>query len=439
MERLIQYKMRVWKDSDRRKPLIIRGARQVGKTYTIKEFGKKYFQHTVVIDFEKERNIRTIFENSLEPQKIIQSLELITKKPIIPGKSLLFFDEIQACPDAIIALRYFYEEMKELHVIAAGSLLEFSISEISFPVGRIQFLNMYPLNFQEFLLATGNDKAATLISNVSMDINEWEHDILLRELRTYFFIGGMPESVKAFRETASILESHEIHKELLQSFREDFSKYAPQSDKQCIEDVFYNSAKNIGNQIKYTNLSDSFSSPTVKKALETLIKAKLITKVPSIHSLEPPLNSQINHKKFKIILLDIGLWQQLGGILPAHEILETNLSNLYRGALAEQFVGQELLVGFNELRYWYKDKKSSNAEVDYILEKENQAIPIEVKSGSAGSLKSLHQLFELNPETPYSIVFSSRLPGLIAEKKIIFLPLYFAGAIQNAQFSLKPK
>ncbi|MCB1160409.1 MAG: ATP-binding protein, partial [Leptospiraceae bacterium] len=299
MERLIQYKMRVWKDSDRRKPLIIRGARQVGKTYTIKEFGKKYFQHTVVIDFEKERNIRTIFENSLEPQKIIQSLELITKKPIIPGKSLLFFDEIQACPDAIIALRYFYEEMKELHVIAAGSLLEFSISEISFPVGRIQFLNMYPLNFQEFLLATGNDKAATLISNVSMDINEWEHDILLRELRTYFFIGGMPESVKAFRETASILESHEIHKELLQSFREDFSKYAPQSDKQCIEDVFYNSAKNIGNQIKYTNLSDSFSSPTVKKALETLIKAKLITKVPSIHSLEPPLNSQINHKKFK--------------------------------------------------------------------------------------------------------------------------------------------
>lgn len=428
MKRLIENKLLDWKQSTRRKPLIVRGARQVGKTWSIKNFGERYYKNVVTIDFEKEREFHTFFDKSLDPGIIIQSIEIIKKTRIVPGKVLLFFDEIQSCPRAITALRYFYEEMNEIHVIAAGSLLEFSLSEISFPVGRIQFLNMYPMTFSEYLMAIENVTALEIINSRPKPLPEPIHESLLSELRTYFIIGGMPESIKVFRENRSVTNSFDVHKELIATFQADFSKYAPYADKHCLSDVFKNVAKNIGNQIKYTHLSESFSSPTIKKAFETLLNAKIIRKVPSVSTITPPFQLNISLKKFKALLLDIGLWQHLSGIADYFELTKADLSNVCKGALAEQFVGQELACATDgNLCYWSRDKKGSGAEVDYVISLNATPYPIEVKSGKAGSLKSMHMVLKNYPDCTSGIVFSTRPFETLAAQKLIFLPLYYCG------------
>lgn len=430
MRRLIEDKLLNWKNAKRRKPLILRGARQIGKTWIIKEFGKTQYKNIVTIDFEKERELHGLFEKSLDPLTIKQSIEIIKKIKIVPEETLLFFDEIQTCPMAITALRYFYEEMNEIHVIAAGSLLEFALSEISFPVGRVQFLNMYPMTFSEYLMATENETAMEIINSAPENIPDEIHDSILKELRTYFFIGGMPESIKAFIESGSIADSFDVHRELITTFQDDFAKYAPYADKHCLNDVFRSVAKNVGNQIKYTHLSESFSSPTIKKAFETLLNAKIITKVPSLSRITPPLNLNISLKKFKALLLDIGFWQHLSGISDYLELTKADLSNIYKGALAEQFVGQELMhVNDGEICYWARAKKGSSAEIDYLITIDGKPYPIEVKSGKAGSLKSMHMILEKYPDCPWGIVLSSRPFEILKEQKLIFMPLYYSGGI----------
>ncbi len=433
MKRLIENRLLDWKNSGRRKPLILRGARQIGKTWIIKTFGDRYYKNIVTIDFEKERDLHSFFERSLDPLVIKQSIEIVKKTKIEPEKTLLFFDEIQSCPRAITALRYFYEEMNEIHVIAAGSLLEFALSEISFPVGRVQFLNMYPMTFAEYLMVTENETALEIIKSEPKALPEQIHDSILRELRTYFLIGGMPESIKVFIESGSISDSFDVHKELIFTFQDDFSKYAPYADKHCLSDVFKNVAKNIGNQIKYTHLSESFSSPTIKKAFETLLNAKIIKKIPSLGNIAPPFNLNTSLKKFKALLLDIGLWQQLSGISDYLELTKADLSNIYRGALAEQFVGQELICANDGvICYWSRDKKGSSAEIDYLVTIDGEPYPIEVKSGKSGSLKSMHMILENYPDCPSGIVFSTRPFEKLEEQKLIFLPLYYSGGIISA-------
>jgi len=428
MKRRIENQLMEWKNSRRRKPLIVKGARQVGKTWSVKKLGSDHFENSIHLDLEKNRNFHSLFEGDLDPGSIVQSIEVLTKTKITSGKTLLFIDEIQSCPRAIMSLRYFYEDMPDLHVIAAGSLLEFALSEISFPVGRIQYMQMAPLSFSEYLEAGGNDKLVEIIHSKPQILPEPIHNLLLRELKTYFFIGGMPESVKSFYQTGSLIESFKIHKELFNSFKDDFGKYAAYSNKDCLEEVFVNTSKNIGNQLAYSRLSDSFSNPTIKKAFELLVKARVINKVSSVGKLELPLDVQSSSRKIKAILLDIGIWQQLSGISIEHEIAEANLMNLYRGALAEQFIGQELLTFTNEnLFYWARNEKSSTAEVDYIVSVKGKIYPIEVKSGSSGSLKSLHLALKTYPECPGGIVFSTRKFGEIPMQKITFLPLYYAG------------
>ena len=435
MKRLIENKLLDWKNSTRRKPLILRGARQIGKTWTIKSFGDRYYKNVVTIDFEKERELHTLFEKSLNPLTIKQSIEIIKKVKILPEETLLFFDEIQSCPRAITTLRYFYEEMNEIHVIAAGSLLEFALSEISFPVGRVQFLNMYPMTFAEYLKATKNETALDIISSEPKALPESIHESILSLLRTYFFVGGMPESIKCFIESGGVSDSFDVHKELISTFQDDFSKYAPYADKHCLNDVFRNVARNIGNQIKYTHLSESFSSPTIKKAFETLLNAKIIKKVPSLSNITPPFDLRISLKKFKTLLLDIGLWQHLSGISDYLELTKSDFSNIYKGALAEQFIGQELICANDgEIYYWARDKKGSSAEVDYFISINGKSYPIEVKSGKAGSLKSLHMILESHPECPSGLIFSTRPFEKLREQKLIFLPLYYSGEIISANW-----
>jgi len=432
MNRNIEKKLIEWKNSSRRKPLIIRGARQVGKTWSVKKFGNENFEDIAVLDFEKNRRLHSFFEEDLGPKRILQDIELVIKQKILPEKTLLFLDEIQSCPNALMSLRYFYEEMPELQVIAAGSLLEFALDRVSFPVGRVQYLNMYPMTFSEFLNASGNSKAFEIVNSEPEKLPESTHHSMLSELRKYFFVGGMPESVKSFIETGNIAESYKVHEELLTSFINDFTKYGVHTSPQCLEEVFINTSKNIGTQTHYSRLSGNFTHPTIKKAFDLLIKARVINKVSSVGLLELPLNIQSSSRKFKSIMLDIGIWQKLSGFSIEDELLKSDLMNVYRGALAEQFVGMELSAATDTgLLYWARESKSSNAEVDYVANINGKIFPIEVKSGSSGSLKSLHLALQTFSNCPKGLVFSTREFSQIPEQKLMFLPLYYAGNIQN--------
>ncbi|MCK4907548.1 MAG: ATP-binding protein [Spirochaetes bacterium] len=426
MKRLIDEQLFKWKKSLRRKPLILRGGRQVGKTWSIRKFGETHFDTFAFIDLERNPDWHRIFVDNLNAQRICNDLEIVLKQRIIPGKTLLCFDEIQACPRAIMALRYFYEEMPDLHVIAAGSLLEFVMTDISMPVGRIQFLYLYPLTFIEYLMAGSNQKAVDTVLSPPCRISKVTHDFLISELRRYFFIGGMPESVKAYLETGSMQESFNVQAEICETYRWDFSKYKPHVDNQCLNTVLTMCAQSVGKQIKYSGLAEGYGNPTIKKAFHLLAQAKIIKKVPAVNPSATPLEATASHKVFKSIMIDIGLMRYLSGMSVETELAKTDLLNIFRGTMAEQFAGQEILSSQkDQLYYWSRQAKSSTAEVDFVANVDNKIFPIEVKSGASGRLKSLHLFLSTYTKSPHGIVFSERPYEVLPEQKLVFIPLYF--------------
>ena len=291
MLRFIDNDLRRWQEGTRRKPLILRGARQVGKTLSLKELGKKRFESLVLVDLERNQSLRQLFDGDLKVRSICSDLEVILQQKITPGKTLLFFDEIQACPRAITALHYFYEKMPELHVVAAGSLLEFALDESSFSVGRVQFLNLYPLCFAEYLEAIGNAPAAAAVPGDPAEISPAVHDLLREELKRYFFIGGMPAAVNAYLENNSLRDAFEVHKEIAEAYRMDFAKYTPRVDRFCLDSVFTSLSQHIGKQIKYARLGEGYNNPTLKKAFDALCLAQIARRVPSVDPSGLPLGS----------------------------------------------------------------------------------------------------------------------------------------------------
>jgi len=429
MYREIEDKLLKWKNNPLRKPLILRGARQVGKTYIVKKFGKTY-KTIHFIDFERNPEIENIFKKDKDPKRIVLELELHLKKKINIETDLLFFDEIQNVPIALSTLRYFYEEMPQLHLIVAGSLIEFALKDISFPVGRVDILSMHPMNFYEFLTAFGNSILAETLYFPLNKIPDNFHKIILEELRKYFFIGGMPEAVKTFLQTESYVNVFEIQKSLLDTLIQDFSKYAGKSNKECLKEILFSIAKNVGKQTQYSKLAESFSNPTIKNAYNLLQSAKIITKVPSIDPSGVPLGATASSKRFKSIFLDIGLMNIACELQYSSEIVNDNLLNIYEGALAEQFVGQEILsTDVSSLYYWSRASKSSSAEVDYVVSKNGKIIPIEVKSGSSGKLKSMHLLLEKYRTIENGYALSLNKYSELSEQKLIFMPLYFANRL----------
>ncbi|MDD5673524.1 MAG: AAA family ATPase [Chitinivibrionales bacterium] len=427
MKRFIDKELKAWKENPRRKPLIVRGARQVGKTYSIKQFGAGEFENYTYIDLERNIDMRRLFEGDLQAKKILADIEVLLGQRIIPGKTLLVIDEIQACPRAITALRYFFEEIPLLHVIAAGSLLEFALGDISFPVGRVQFLYCYPLTFAEYLAATGHGDAALTILKRPFKVSDSVHAFLCEELRRYFFVGGMPESVNAFVETGSMKASFEVQAEICETFRMDFSKYSRRSDKDCLNSVLTATAKAVGQQTKYSRLAEGCSNPTIKKAYDTLGLAGVLRKVASTDPSGLPLGANASSKIFKTILLDLGLMRYLTGMPTDVEYSTPDLLSIYRGGVAEQFAGQELSVSQNgNLFYWARHAKSSSAEVDFCVVADNAIIPVEVKSGPSGKLKSMHLFLKTYPNAARGYVFSTQPYALLPEEKIAFIPLYFA-------------
>ena len=434
MLRFIDNDLRRWQKSTRRKPLILRGARQVGKTWSIKEFGKSRFESLALVDLERNHSLRKLFDGDLKVTRICSDLEVLLQQKITPGKTLLFFDKIQACPRAITALRYFYEEMPELHVVAAGSLLEFALEESSFPVGRVQFLNLYPLCFAEYLEAIGNGAAATAVLGNPAEISPAVHELLREELKRYFFIGGMPAAVKAYLENNSLRDAFEVQQEIAESYRMDFAKYTPRVDRFCLDSVFTSLSQHIGQQIKYARLGEGYSNPTLKKSFDALCLAQVARRIPSVDPSGLSLGATASAKVFKALMLDIGLMRYLSGMPNDIEYAKSDLLAIYRGAMAEQFVGQEMLAAQQgTLYYWERAAKNSSAEVDYLAVLNGQIHPVEVKSGATGSLRSLHLFLATYPECGKALVFSDRPYADLPEQKITFLPLYSAFAATKGE------
>jgi len=434
MERYIFSNLIDWVEKQRRKPLLLRGARQVGKTWLIEKLARERFEFFIKIDFEENPELVSLFSGELNPQKICSELELRTGIDIIAGKSLLFFDEIQICPKAIIALRYFYEMMPDLHVAAAGSLLEFAFSEISFPVGRIQSLEIHPMNFSEFLLAANFRKAAGICNNEITDVSEPIHNFLLEQLRIYWLVGGMPECISEYVNTKSLKKASEVQDEICETYRLDFNKYKPKIDINCLNAVFSTIAANVGRQIKYIGLAVDFTIPTIRKAYESLLLARIAKKIKSLSSIGIPLEVHASDKRFKNLFLDIGLMNRVMGIDYNEALKHKNLLAIYRGQLAEQFVGQEFATANNnQLYYWAREAKNSSAEIDFLVAIGGKVYPVEVKDGPSGKLRSLH-LYRETYQPPYSVVFHSGPKGILENEKIVFLPLYFAGSFAKYGF-----
>ncbi len=435
MDRYIYSDLKNWESQERRKPLLLRGARQVGKTWLVEKLGKEAFKFFLKIDFEEDPGWVSLFEGDLNPQKICSELELRTGIDMIAGKTLLFIDEIQICPRAIMALRYFYEKMPDLHVIAAGSLLEFILGDISFPVGRIQSMEVHPMNFSEFLLASNFKKAAEICNGPISEVSLATHEFLIEQLRIYWLVGGMPECIKEYVKTKSIKKATVVQDEIRDTYLMDFGKYKPRTDVNCLTTVFSGIAASVGKQIKYTGLSKDASIPTIKKAHESLIMARIARKVKSVSSPRIPLEVNASDRKFKNVFLDIGMMNRIMGIDYNETLDHHNLLAIYRGQLAEQFVGQEFVVALNnQLYYWSRDAKNSSAEVDFLILQEGSFIPVEVKDGPSGKLRSLH-LYRNAYIPPYSVVFHSGPAGNLPEENIIFLPLYFAGSFARHGFN----
>ena len=428
MDRLFTKQLVDWKSSSGRKPLIIRGARQVGKSYTVAWFGKNSFNGRIhTVDFEKHPDWHGIFGRNLDPFRIVSELEILLNAKIAAGTDLLFFDEVQAAPKAIMALRYFYEEMPGLHVIAAGSLLEFAMKDISFPVGRVNLASMTPMNFYEFLKACQKDNLAEIILSEPEKLPDSIHSALLYSLKEYMYIGGMPQCVNIWREIRSTAEVFNIQNDLAGTYRQDFSKYAPYVDKRSLNNALGSVAKNVGHQVIYTRLSDEFTGPTNKKAIDLLTQARVVSKVHAASPASLPLAATASEKRFKALLVDTGILRSLNQLPANIEYLKNDLLQMYHGALAEQFAGQEFISsGLENLYYWSREAKSSSAEVDYLLVRNNKICPVEIKGGVAGKLRSLHLLLREFPNVDQGYVLSTAPYGEMPSQKIVFLPLYYA-------------
>ncbi|MBI5345888.1 MAG: ATP-binding protein [Chlamydiae bacterium] len=396
MHRDIQADLLRWKNQDRRSPLLLRGARQVGKTFIVQKFGNEEFDNFCHLNFEQKPEYKNCF-NTLEPTKILNSIELLTQQSIQAGKTLLFLDEIQECPQAIMALRYFKEEMPDLHIIGAGSLLEFALNDEDFkmPVGRVQFMYLRPLSFGEYLEASGNLKLRDFLKNLHIkdSMQDVIHQKLLYLVREYLALGGMPAVISEYLQSKNLLRCQEIQTDLLRTFRLDFGKYAKKLPHEHLQTVFAKSPGLIGEWLKYSTLDPDTSSATLKKALKKLCDAGLIILVYTTSGSGLPFETHMNEKKFKLLFLDTGLVKRACN-LELDLLFNQDLFLINKGALAEQFVGQELLAYMakeenNILFSWAREEKSSSAEIDFLIAVGSKIVPIEVKAKSIGSLRSL--------------------------------------------------
>jgi predicted AAA+ superfamily ATPase len=395
--RKIDADLLAWSKAEDHKVLLLRGARQVGKSSAVKQLAKK-FEYFLEIDFEADRETRTFFESgSLSPQPIIEQLSIKYGMPVIAGKTLLFFDEIQACVSAISSLRYFYEKMPDLHVIAAGSLLDFALEKIpSFGVGRITSIFMYPFSFYEFLNALGENLLLEAIQKASVEnpLHEVIHNKAVEQLKRFLVVGGMPDAVAKYAKTGDLLQAQTILSSLIVSLKNDFAKYRKHVPLTRLNEVFESVARQAEGKFVYEKAATQTTNAQVKQALEMLVMAGLVIPITHTTANDIPLGAEINLKFQRMFLFDTGLFQRVLGLDLSQIFVSSGFKTTNRGALAEIFVGLELLKNAScyspiSLYYWQREKSQGDAQVDFLIQKGEEIVPIEVKAGTQGAMQSL--------------------------------------------------
>ncbi|MGD9152242.1 MAG: AAA family ATPase [Gammaproteobacteria bacterium] len=431
-----------WLQSSDRKPLVMRGARQVGKTWLVRQLAKITGSQLIEINFEQNPQFASMFESN-DPKQIIINLGAALNTTIAISKSILFLDEIQTVPELLSKLRWFAEDLPELAVISTGSLLDFVLAEHSFsmPVGRISYLHLEPLTFEEFLLAKGQKKLFEFIQNFSWQnsIPKLIHEKLLSLFKEYIIIGGMPAVTASWIKNNSPVEINRLHHELLTAYKDDFAKYAGKISTVRLEEVLTAFSQMLGKKFIYNKVNKEVSYTSIKNALQLLVKAGICHQVISTAANGIPLGAEINTKFFKVIGIDVGLVSAALklGLHQMDSITEINLIN--SGGIAEQVVGQLLRTiepGYIEpsLYYWVREQKNSAAEVDYLIQHQNKIIPIEVKAGSTGTLKSLHFFMALkklqtavriNSDVPTITQINTKIHnGSTIKYQLISIPFY---------------
>jgi uncharacterized protein len=435
MRRLKLKHLKAWFCKTKRKPLVLRGARQVGKSTLVRLFAEDEKLDLIEINLEQHRELGQIFA-TLDLPSIIKSIESVAGKKCHP-KSLIFLDEIQATPHAIAALRYFYELRPDLAVISAGSLLEFTLANHSFsmPVGRIEYMFLGPMTFSESLLAWDDFAYREWLEwSPESNFTAVTHQKMLKFLRIYFMTGGMPEAVEVYSEQESLQDVHHVQMQICNTYMDDFSKYANRRDLTEMQFLLKNLPAHIGKKLKYSSILPETKSERVKDLLSLLERARIITMVTRTHGNGIPLGAESDPKFRKVLYLDVGLVSNLLGL--TWTALEQSKDNtlINEGPLAEQFIGQHLIeqseLG-SELYYWARESSKSNAELDYIVQNGFEIIPLEVKAGVSGTLKSLHQ-FMYEKKRKHAIRFDLNP----CSKQLVDTKLNTSEGVQEVQYEL---
>jgi len=452
MKRIAEKFLASWIEKDGRKPLMIRGARQVGKSTLVRLFAEKRGLNLIEVNLERYPGLSSEFE-LMDVKRIVREIDLgLGLGNALEQNTILFIDEIQVVPKAIQCLRYFYEDLPNLPVIAAGSLLEFALTNESFsmPVGRIEYCWLGPMTFFESVEAIGKTNLIRYFNghNISNPVSEVVHGQMISLLRDYFLTGGMPEAVLAYSENANRSRVEEILSQIIQTYRDDFAKYSKQIQFPILQLVYDAMARSSGQKIKYVNISRDHKSSDLEKALNLLHMAQVIVKIFRC-SANIPFKASVSVKRYKPFMLDLGLLSHLAGIRKLQKERLMNIDPATKGVLAEQFACQHLIhiEGFNsrpEGFYWFREGVNRNAEVDFLIKHEQHVIPVEIKAGIGGTLKSLQQFcylkncrlavrFDLNPPSIQYVKAIIRINNRSEEVMftLISLPLYLIEKTHN--------
>lgn len=428
MYRIAIEKLYKWKNSKRRKPLIIEGARQVGKTWLMKEFGKQAYADTVYINFDSNSRMADLFSADLDTDRLIMGLELYAGRKINPDNTLLIFDEVQEVPRALASLKYFYENAPQYHIVCAGSLLGIALHQgTSFPVGKVDFLKLYPLSFSEFLMATGNERFAELLKKQDYEMITSFKQTYIDALKHYYFVGGMPEAVQSFAESKDFNEVRAIQKRILAAYEQDFSKHAPNEIVPKIRMLWNSIPSQLARENKkfiYGLVREGGRAREYETAIMWLSDCGLVHKVSRVNAAGIPLKAYEDLKAFKLFIVDVGLLGCMTGLRQRTLLDGDDLFVEFRGALTEQYVCQQLKT-IEDLGVYYYTNDRGSCEIDFVVDTGEQIVPIEVKAETnlrAKSLKTYRERFE--PE----LSVRTSMADYKKEDWLLNLPLY---AIEN--------
>ena len=428
MYRIAIEKLYKWKNSKRRKPLIIEGARQVGKTWLMKEFGKQAYADTVYINFDSNSRMADLFSADLDTDRLIMGLELYAGRKINPDNTLLIFDEVQEVPRALASLKYFYENAPQYHIVCAGSLLGIALHQgTSFPVGKVDFLKLYPLSFSEFLMATGNERFAELLKNQDYEMITSFKQTYIDALKHYYFVGGMPEAVQSFAASKDFNEVRAIQKRILAAYEQDFSKHAPNEIVPKIRMLWNSIPSQLARENKkfiYGLVREGGRAREYETAIMWLSDCGLVHKVSRVNAAGIPLKAYEDLKAFKLFIVDVGLLGCMTGLRQRTLLDGDDLFVEFKGALTEQYVCQQLKT-IEDLGVYYYTNDRGSCEIDFVVDTGEQIVPIEVKAETnlrAKSLKTYRERFE--PE----LSVRTSMADYKKEDWLLNLPLY---AIEN--------